>query len=218
MTQVWPSRFPSYASAWPYANNPRKLADKVYNGRMGNRPGSDDGYDFRGRGAPQTTGREGYAKLAEKTGLDLLNNPDLINDPAHFLECGVADFIICGCLPYCSPRPGLPDGDIRGVTHHLNGGYIGLSQRQAWFAKWKAALRPAAPMALYAPGQTITVAPPQDDPSPEEVAAVDPDAQEVSPTIRRQPNELGREVSVCRRGSSKQFNAGFAKNFRRANH
>lgn len=153
MPEVWPSRFPSYASALPYSNNPKKLANKVYNGRMGNRVGSDDGFDFRGRGASQTTGREGYAKLAAKTGLDLLNNPDLVNDPLRFLECGVADFIICGCLPYCAPKPGLPDGDIRGVTHHLNGGYIGLAQRQAWFAKWKAALRstPASqPVALLA--------------------------------------------------------------------
>lgn len=141
MTQVWPSRFPSVASALPYAHNPKKLGNKVYGGRMGNRPGTDDGSNFLGRGACQTTGREGYEKLARKTGLDLINNPDLINDPANFLECGVADFIICGCLAYCSPKPGLPDGDIRGVTHHLNGGYIGLAQREAWFAKWKAALR-----------------------------------------------------------------------------
>lgn len=167
MTQVWPSRFPNLAAALPYANNPRKLADKVYNGRMGNRPGTDDGYDFRGRGASQTTGREGYGKLAAKTGLDLLNNPDLINDPAQFLECGVADFNICGCLPFCAPRPGLPDGDIRGVTHHLNGGYIGLAERQAWFAKWKAALRaPAAAPAvalLAAPEDTATPAAAADD-------------------------------------------------------
>lgn len=149
MTQVWPSRFPSVASAIPYANNPRKLANNVYGSRMGNHRGTDDGYNFRGRGASQTTGRDGYARLAQKTGLDLLNDPDLVNDPDHFLECGVADFIICGCLPYCSPKPGLPDGDIRGVTHHLNGGYVGLSQRQAWFAKWKAALR-TAPVALVA--------------------------------------------------------------------
>lgn len=170
MPQVWPSRFPSYASALSYANNPRKLADKVYNGRMGNRPGSDDGYDFRGRGAAQTTGREGYEKLAAKVGLDLMNNPDLVNDPSHFLECGVADFVICGCLPYCSPKPGLPEGDIRGVTHHLNGGYIGLSERQAWFAKWKAALRAPEPV-------TAPVAAPaaEDDPSPAEVAAAEPE-------------------------------------------
>ena len=90
MMQVWPSRFPTMASAAPYAGNPRALANKVYNGRMGNAPGSDDGWNFRGRGASQTTGREGYARLAKATGLDLLHHPDLVNDPAHFLQCGVS--------------------------------------------------------------------------------------------------------------------------------
>src|ERR1700693_5637797 len=39
MTQVWPSRFRTIASAEPYAHNPQALANKVYNGRMGNKPG-----------------------------------------------------------------------------------------------------------------------------------------------------------------------------------
>src|SRR3954463_14216320 len=55
ITQVWPSRFPTQDSAAPFSGNPRALANKVYNGRMGNRPGSDDGYNFRGRGGSQTT-------------------------------------------------------------------------------------------------------------------------------------------------------------------
>jgi putative chitinase len=134
MRRVWPSRFPSCASAAPYAHNPRALANKAYNGRMGNRSGSDDGWNFRGRGAVQTTGRDGYARLAEATGLDVIAHPDLVNDPAHFLECGVADFIICGCLPYARKD------DLRGVTTRLNGGLVGLSQRRAWLARWKAAL------------------------------------------------------------------------------
>src|SRR5438270_217410 len=100
MTEVWPSRFPSAASGVPYQKNPRALANKVYNGRMGNAAGSDDGWNFRGRGASQTTGREGYERLAKATGLDVVNNPDLVNDPAHFLECGVADFVLCGCLAF----------------------------------------------------------------------------------------------------------------------
>ena len=93
MMQVWPSRFPSLASAQAYAGNPRALANKVYNGRMGNTPGSDDGWNFRGRGAAQTTGREGYMRLAKATGFDVVNHPELVDDPRYFLECGVADFI-----------------------------------------------------------------------------------------------------------------------------
>ena len=134
MMQVWPSRFPTMASAQPYAGNPRALANKVYNGRMGNASGSDDGWNFRGRGAAQTTGREGYVRLAKATGLDLANHPDLVNDPKRFLECGVADFILCGCLPFAKAD------DVLNVTRRLNGGTIGLAQRQMWLAKWKAAL------------------------------------------------------------------------------
>lgn len=139
MMQVWPSRFPTMASAQPYAGNPRALANKVYNGRMGNAVGSDDGWTFRGRGAAQTTGREGYARLAAATGLDLLAQPDLVNDVRHFLRCGVADFIACGCLPYAERD------DVTGVTRRLNGGTIGLAERKAWLVKWKAALG-AAPL------------------------------------------------------------------------
>jgi putative chitinase len=134
MMQVWPSRFPTMASAAPYAGNPRALANKVYNGRMGNAAGSDDGWNFRGRGAAQTTGREGYTRLAKATGLDLVNHPDLVNDPRRFLECGVADFVLCGCLPFARAD------DVLGVTRRLNGGTVGLAQRQLWLARWKAAL------------------------------------------------------------------------------
>ncbi|MCG6203138.1 glycoside hydrolase family 19 protein [Rhodopseudomonas sp. HC1] len=134
MMQVWPSRFRTLASAAPYAHDPRGLANKVYNGRMGNAPGSDDGWNFRGRGAAQTTGREGYARLAKATGLDLVSHPELVNDPRHFLLCGVADFVACGCLPFAQAD------DLVGVTRRLNGGTIGLAQRRAWLARWKAAL------------------------------------------------------------------------------
>ncbi|MDB5578216.1 MAG: putative glycohydrolase, partial [Bradyrhizobium sp.] len=100
MMQVWPSRFPTMASAQPYAGHSQALANKVYNGRMGNRADSDDGWNFRGRGAAQTTGREGYARVAKATGIDVVGDPDLLIDPRYFLECGVSDFVNCGCLPY----------------------------------------------------------------------------------------------------------------------
>ena len=87
LVEVWPSRFNS-ARAAEYAHQSQKIADAVYNGRMGNRIGTDDGWNFRGRGLSQCTGREGYEKLAAKTGLDLLNHPELVNDPKTALECG----------------------------------------------------------------------------------------------------------------------------------
>lgn len=144
MTEVWPSRFRSVAEAGPYAHNPKALANKVYNGRMGNRTGTDDGYNFRGRGGSQTTGRDGYERVKKQTGLDVVNNPDILIEPKHFLECAVSDFINCGCMPYAV------GDDIMMVTKRLNGGYIGIDQRKQWLAKWKAA-NVAVPTASIVP-------------------------------------------------------------------
>ena len=134
MVEVWPSRFPNIGAAIPYAHNPRLLGNKVYNGRMGNALNSNDGYWYRGRGASQTTGRAGYAALAARVELSLIDSPDLVNAPEHFLECGAADFILCGCLPWAQAD------NVVQVTHHLNGGYTGLSDRITWLHRWKAAL------------------------------------------------------------------------------
>lgn len=144
---VWPKHFSSAAAAQPYAHAPQKLANFIYeppiHNDLGNRAGADDGYNFRGRGLSQVTGREGYQKLGEKLGLDLISNPTLVNSPAHALEAAVADFVICGCLPYA-----LSD-DILNVTKRLNGGTEGLSDRQAWLPRWKASL--AADHAVASP-------------------------------------------------------------------
>jgi putative chitinase len=147
MMQVWPSRFPTMASAAPFAGNPRALANKVYNGRMGNAVGSDDGWNFRGRGGSQTTGREGYQRVMKATGLDVVGHPEYLIDPRYFLDCAVSDFINCGCLPFAKAD------DVTGVTRRLNGGTIGLAERKAWLAKWKAALRdmPAAAAPVTVP-------------------------------------------------------------------
>lgn len=74
---VWPSRFKTEADAKPYVRNQRALANKVYNGRMWNRNGTDDGWTYRGRGQVHITGRENYTKVGDKLGIDLVGNPDL---------------------------------------------------------------------------------------------------------------------------------------------
>lgn len=66
---VWPKRFTSNAAAQPYVKNPKGLANLVYGGRLGNTE-KDDGWNFRGRGLAQITGRANYAKWG------IENNPD----------------------------------------------------------------------------------------------------------------------------------------------
>lgn len=163
MMQVWPSRFPSLVSAQPFAGNPRALANQVYNGRMGNRTGSDDGWNFRGRGGAQTTGREGYERVRKATGLDVIAHPDLLIDPLHFLHCAVSDFINCGCLPFAQAD------DVVGVTKRLNGGTIGLAERKVWLAKWK---RELAGMAATPVVASPPLAPKMPSDKPSTVASI----------------------------------------------
>lgn len=137
---VWPSRFTT-ESAQPYVRNPRALADKVYNGRMGNAVGSDDGYNYRGRGLLQITGRESYDRIGGATGLSLEDQPELAYQPEHALEVAAAEFVSLGCLPFCDKD------NIVGVTKRVNGGTIGLDSRRAWLTKWKLAL-PGMPGSL----------------------------------------------------------------------
>lgn len=142
LTEVWPTRFKTLADAAPFAGNPRALGNKVYGGRMGNRPGTDDGYNFRGRGGSQTTGRFGYERVAKATKIDVVSNPDLLIDHRYFLECAVSDFVNCGCLPYAKAD------DIGAVSAALNVGdpkmvskVVGLAERRAWLTKWKKELK-----------------------------------------------------------------------------
>ena len=144
LLQVFPSHFTPTMAARA-AHNPRQIADIAYGGRMGNAtPPSDDGYNFRGAGLSQVTGRDGYKALQafldahwregdEK--FDILETPELIIDPRYTLECGVADWIVCGCKPYAEKD------DLVGETRKLNGGLNGLDERRRQLRLWKAALK-----------------------------------------------------------------------------
>jgi len=139
LLQVFPTHF-NATMAQNAAHNPKRALDIAYGGRMGNaRPPSDDGYNFRGRGLSQVTGRDGYTALQKELtkqniDIDILSNFDLVSSPEYALICGMADFVLCGCLPPAER------GDILGTTKRLNGGYNGLAERQRWTALWKSEL------------------------------------------------------------------------------
>jgi predicted chitinase len=71
--------------------DPRAFFNKIYGGNaaLGNQ-GGDDGYNYRGRGLNQLTGRANYKKYGDKIGVDLLSNPDLANDPKVAASLSVA--------------------------------------------------------------------------------------------------------------------------------
>lgn len=130
LCEVWPSRFRSCALAAPYAHNPKALADHVYGFRFGNVE-ADDGWNFRGRGLIQVTFRSWYEKLALATDLDLIDKPDLVNDPLHALDVACAFWKIDGISAFANT------GNFRGETLRLNGGATNMATRLAWRAIWR---------------------------------------------------------------------------------
>jgi putative chitinase len=134
LCEVWPSRFRSLAAAEPYAHNPKALANKVYGGRMGNRPDTDDGWLNRGQGLIETTGAINIGKLAEKLGIPIEETRRRLTHPDHMLECAVANFVMNGCLPYADRD------EIDEETVKVNGGYEGLAARRRALKRYKCAL------------------------------------------------------------------------------
>lgn len=68
----------------------RKFFNVVYGGRFGNRVGTDDGYNYRGRGPFQLTFRDNYKQIGDDIGVDLVANPDLVTDPTVGAQTAVA--------------------------------------------------------------------------------------------------------------------------------
>lgn len=60
---------------------------------LGNLPATNDGYTFRGRGLNQLTGRDNYKYFGDKIGVDLVSNPDLVNENPNYFKIAVLFFI-----------------------------------------------------------------------------------------------------------------------------
>jgi putative chitinase len=131
MLEVWPSRFKSEAAAAPYAHDPRALANQVYNGRMGNRAGSDDGWNFIGRGMLQLTGKEDYQAYGTSLNIDLIVEPELALDPRYCLKLAALEWDHKQC------NVDADEDSIRKVTKKINGGLVGLASRIDWLRKTK---------------------------------------------------------------------------------
>lgn len=121
---VWPTRFPTRDIADRFAYKPQQLANYVYGSRMGNRPGTNDGWDFRGRGAG-ITGRTNYGWLGDKLEQDVLGLPSLLEQPHYALEAFFQWW-----------EGHVPDAALSDqvkVRKVVNGGDIGLAHCKALF-------------------------------------------------------------------------------------
>lgn len=102
----------------------RRILDYAYNGSNGNASSGDDGWNYRGRGLMQLTGRTNYQAFKEKTGVDFINYPDLI--------ATVPQWAVESATWYWSTHQGnyyADKDEFTQVTYKVNGGFNGYDDR-----------------------------------------------------------------------------------------
>ena len=117
-----------------YVNNPKKLANLVYGGRLGNVSGTNDGWRFRGRGAIQLTGKNNYTsfgKWLEKKQLlekaeNILWDPDIVF--VFAFESAIYYFDTSVIWPLCIDTE---TETVRRVTRKIAGSFQAIDKRIA---------------------------------------------------------------------------------------
>jgi putative chitinase len=148
---VWPSRFPTRASAEPFVDNPEKLANKVYGGRLGNnQPG--DGFKYRGRGLVQITGRGSYREMGERLGIPLESKPDLACDPRHALAIACETWSMKAQAGERDMNQLADINKLEALTYRINGGYTNIDDRREAFEEaWEVWVGRKAPKKVLEP-------------------------------------------------------------------
>ena len=129
LAQTWPSRYADMtgepnALAQSIARKPAAIASLTYANRMGNGPSeTGDGWIYRGRGLIQITGRGNYDRSGDELGLDLILNPERLEEPYYAALSSAEWWHRNGCNELADT------GDMAAVTRRVNGGLTGLDDR-----------------------------------------------------------------------------------------
>ena len=124
---------PGKRDAKEYAKNPEKIANYVYmdefrSSKMGNtQPG--DGWRFRGRGLKQLTGRENYTNFGKTVGMTAEQAADYVATEKGAIESA------CWFWNAKKLNEVADTGDVVKMTKIINGGDIGLADRQDRYKK-----------------------------------------------------------------------------------
>jgi putative chitinase len=124
LMKLWPKRFPTLEVANQYAGQPRRIANKVYADRMGNRDeASGDGFRFSGKGCIQLTGHANYFHASKALGVDFVMDPDLVATPKYAALTAGWFWSTHKCNELAEAA------DWIALTKRINGGVIGLDDR-----------------------------------------------------------------------------------------
>ena len=121
------------ASAAEYARNPEMIANRVYNDefrkyKMGNTK-SGDGWLFRGRGLKQLTGRDNYTRFGKSVNMTAEAAAAYVATPKGAVESA------CWFWGANNLNDIADTDDVTKMTKKINGGNIGLADRQARYKK-----------------------------------------------------------------------------------
>ena len=127
LMSTWPSRFPDMDIAMQYERQPEKIASKVYLGRMGNET-PEDAAKYIGRGLIQCTGKEAYQYCGEALGVNLLANPELLEEP-RYATLSAGWFWNKKGLNALADEGTSDSFEV--MTKRINGGLLGLDDRKS---------------------------------------------------------------------------------------
>ena len=125
LQKVFPKYFPTADIANQYAHNPEMIANRVYANRMGNSDeASGDGFRYCGRGLIQLTGKSNYQAFADSIGIAVEQVPDFLQTFEGAVQSA------CWFWEANNLNQYADSGDILTMTKRINGGTIGLEDRQ----------------------------------------------------------------------------------------
>jgi len=125
LRRVFPKYFPDDATAAHYAGKGEMIANRVYANRMGNGDeASGDGFRYCGRGLIQLTGKNNYTFFAGS-----LDIP--VEEASEYLQT-FEGAVQSACFFWEQSKLNqyADSGDILTMTKRINGGTIGLEDRQ----------------------------------------------------------------------------------------
>ena len=116
---------------------PDAIANRVYGpthkGLGNDEPG--DGARYIGRGYIQLTGKDNYRSAGRALGLDLVEHPELVEEPAIASRTAVWFWLAR------VSRTAAQIGDVRNVTLNVNSGLNGLKERRTFFRHYQSLLK-----------------------------------------------------------------------------
>ena len=125
LMRVWPRYFPDMATAQRYAHKQEAIANRAYANRMGNGPEeSGDGWKFCGRGLIQLTGKSNYQRYAESLEISLDEASEHLTTFEGCVQSAAWFWEANNLNQYAD------SGDILTMTKRINGGTLGLADRQ----------------------------------------------------------------------------------------